>query len=186
MLTAVLGGLLICSGGSVPNLSFQNLLETSSMIAPLKIAVVASFLGMTKQFTGNVSQVSQQINAIVMARGGRERIFELIDEQPEDDNGYVTLVNAVRSGGRHADRERRAHRRLGLEAPAQADGTSHLHEALRATCVFFDVDFGYDPEKHRAARHLALRQARAEDRLRRRDRRGQDHHHEPHQPLLRH
>ena len=67
VLTAFLGGLLICSGGSVPNLSFQNLFETGSMIAPLKIAVVASFLGMTKQFTGNVSQVSQQINAIVMA-----------------------------------------------------------------------------------------------------------------------
>jgi len=70
VLTAFLGGLLICSGGSVPNLSFQNLFETGSMIAPLKIAVVASFLGMTKQFTGNVSQVSQQINAIVMALAG--------------------------------------------------------------------------------------------------------------------
>ena len=70
VLTAFLGGLLICSGGSVPNLSFQNLFETGSMIAPLKIAVVASFLGMTKQFTGNVSQVSQQINAIVMAAAG--------------------------------------------------------------------------------------------------------------------
>ena len=95
VLTAFLGGLLICSGGSVPNLSFQNLFETGSMIAPLKIAVVASFLGMTKQFTGNVSQVSQQINAIVMAAAGASRVFELIDQQPEDDNGRVTLVNAV-------------------------------------------------------------------------------------------
>ena len=73
VLTAFLGGVLICSGGNIPNLSFQNLFETGSMLAPLKIAVVASFLGMTKQFTGNVSQVSQQINSVVMALAGAER-----------------------------------------------------------------------------------------------------------------
>ena len=94
VLTAFLGGVLICSGGNVPNLSFQNLFEAGSMLAPLKIAVVASFLGMTKQFTGNVSQVSQQINAIVMAAAGASRVFELIDQQPEADNGHVTLVRA--------------------------------------------------------------------------------------------
>ena len=83
VLTAFLGGVLICSGGNIPNLSFQNLFETGSMLAPLKIAVVASFLGMTKQFTGNVSQVSQQINAIVMALAGAERIFALMDAVDE-------------------------------------------------------------------------------------------------------
>ena len=145
VLTSFLGGLLICSGGSVPNLSFQNLFETGSMIAPLKIAVVASFLGMTKQFTGNVSQVSQQINAIVMAAAGASRVFELIDQQPEDDNGRVTLVNAVEAADGTLT-ESAARTGVWAWKCPQEDGKSRLVK-LCGDVRFFDVDFAYDPEK---------------------------------------
>ena len=146
VLTAFLGGLLICSGGSVPNLSFQNLFETGSMIAPLKIAVVASFLGMTKQFTGNVSQVSQQINAIVMALAGAERIFELMDEQPETDDGYVQLVNAKidENGNITETPEHTGH--WAWKHPHKADGTVTYTE-LKGDITMTNVDFGYVPEK---------------------------------------
>ena len=87
VLTAFAGGMLITSGGSVPNLSVQNLVRTGSFVAPLTISVVASYLGMCKQFTGNVSQVSQQFNSVAMAIAGAKRIFELLDQQPESDEG---------------------------------------------------------------------------------------------------
>ena len=69
-----------------PNLSISGLAFSISIVVP--------FLNMTKQFSGNVSQVSNQINSIVMGLAGTQRIFALIDEQPETDEGYVTLVNA--------------------------------------------------------------------------------------------
>ena len=94
-LTAFVGGLLVCSGGSVPNVSFENLLHTGSMLGVLSIPVIASFLGMTKQFTGNISRVSDQINSVVMAIAGAGRIFELLDEQPEIDDGDVLLDGEV-------------------------------------------------------------------------------------------
>ena len=145
VLTAFFGGVLICSGGSVLNLSLQNLFETGSMLAPLKIAVVASFLGMTKQFTSNVSQVSQQINAIVMASAGASRIFELIDQQPEEDHGQVTLVNAVEDadGTLH---ESAARTGVWAWSCPQEDGTAKLVK-LCGDVRFFDVDFAYEPEK---------------------------------------
>ena len=145
VLTAFLGGVLICSGGSIPNLSFQNLLETGSMLAPLKIAVVASFLGMTKQFTGNVSQVSQQINAIVMAAAGASRVFELIDQKPEDDNGRVTLVNASEAADGTLTESAVRTGVWAWKCP-QENGEAKLVK-LCGDVRFFDVDFAYDPEK---------------------------------------
>ena len=70
----------------MPNLSISGM--------ALSIAVVVPFLNMTKQFCGQIGQISQQINAVVMGLAGADRIFELIDEKPEADEGYVTLVNA--------------------------------------------------------------------------------------------
>ncbi len=145
VLTAFVGGILICSGGSVPNLSFQNLFGTGSMIAPLKIAVVASFLGMTKQFTGNVSQVSQQINSIVMAAAGASRVFELIDQQPEEDAGHVTLVNAAEAPDGTLSESASRTGTWAWKCP-QADGSSKLVK-LCGDVRFFDVDFAYEPEK---------------------------------------
>ena len=82
---AMLGGLFLVLG--VPNFSLSGL--------PLSISIVVPFLNMTKQFTGNVNQVSQQINHIAMGLAGAERLFGLMDEEPEVDDGYVTLVNAT-------------------------------------------------------------------------------------------
>lgn len=144
VLMAFVGGLLICSGGKILNVSFQNLFETGSLLAPMPIAVVASFLGMTKQFTNNVSQVSQQISSIAMASAGSERIFSLMDEPVEDDNGAVTLVNCREENGALVE----CPDRTGLWAwkCPQADGHETL-VPLRGDVRFFDVDFAYEPEK---------------------------------------
>ncbi|MBS6832373.1 MAG: ABC transporter ATP-binding protein, partial [Clostridiales bacterium] len=83
VVVAVAGGIFLLT--KIPNVSISR--------AALDISIVVPFLNMTKQFTGNVNQLSQQINAIVMGLAGAERIFELVDEEPEADNGYVTLVN---------------------------------------------------------------------------------------------
>lgn len=86
---AVVGGiLLLCN---VPNVSISGL--------AMSISIVVPFLNMTRQFVGNISQVSNQINAVVMGLAGAQRIFELMDEQPETDEGYVTLVNAKEENG---------------------------------------------------------------------------------------
>lgn len=84
VIVAVAGGLFLIS--DIPNFSISKM--------AFEISIVVPFLNMTKQFTGNVNQASQQINAIIMGIAGADRIFSLMDEQPEDDNGYVTLVNA--------------------------------------------------------------------------------------------
>ena len=85
VLMAIVGGILIS----------LNITNVSLSGSALTISVLIPFLNMTKQFTGNVNELSQQINAIVMGLAGAERVFELMEEAPEDDNGYVTLVNAV-------------------------------------------------------------------------------------------
>ena len=87
---AVVGGVLLLT--HTPNIGISSLVKGS--ITVLSIDIVIPFLNMAKQFTGNVNQVAQQINSIAMAIAGAERIFELIDEKPETDEGYVTLVNA--------------------------------------------------------------------------------------------
>ena len=144
VLTAFAGGLLITSGGSVPNLSVQNLVRTGSFVAPLTISVIASYLGMCKQFTGNVSQVSQQFNSVAMAIAGAKRIFELLDQQPESDEGCVTLVNVCERGGSLTECAERTGR-WAWKCPRE-DGSFTL-VPLRGDVRFFDVDFGYVPEK---------------------------------------
>ena len=84
VLLALVGGVLLLA--NVPNLSLSG--------KALSISILVPFLNMTKQFTGNVNSLSQQVNFIVMAGAGASRVFKLIDEQPETDQGYVTLVNA--------------------------------------------------------------------------------------------
>ena len=144
VLMAFVGGLFICSGVGILNVSFQNLFETGSMLAPMPIAVVATFLGMTKQFTNNVSQVSQQINAVAMAVAGSERIFQLIDQQPEEDHGDVTLVNCREENG--ALSACSEHSGLWAWKCPQKDGGSTLIP-LRGDVRFFDVDFAYEEGK---------------------------------------
>lgn len=106
---------------------------------------LASFLTFNKNFYMPINQVSQQLNAVIMALAGADRIFSLLDEKPETDEGYVTLVNAKKENGRLVESEKRS----GLWAwkhVHQADGSVDYVE-LTGDVVFDDVDFGYTPEK---------------------------------------
>ena len=106
---------------------------------------LASFLSFNKSFGMPVNQLSMQINSIVMALAGSERVFAMLDEKPEADNGYVTLVRAKKEGGRITETKERT----GLWAwkhTHQADGSVDYVE-LTGDVVFDDVDFGYVPEK---------------------------------------
>ncbi len=139
--TAFVGGLLIVSEGKIPNLSIENIVTGAGFAAPLAISVVASYLGMCKQFTGQVNQASQQINAIAMAMAGAERIFGLIDEAPEADDGYVTLVNCREENGEIIEcAERTGH--WAWKHPHSADG-SVTYTPLRGNVVLDHVDFEY-------------------------------------------
>ena len=135
VLVAFVGGLLIIN--NVPNASLSGQL--------MGIAVVVPFLNMTRQFTNNVSQLSQQINSIVMAMAGANRIFELLDEEPEADDGYVTLVNAKEVDGEIVE----CKERTGIWAwkhPHTADG-SVTYTRLMGDVRIEHMDFGYVPEK---------------------------------------
>ncbi len=106
---------------------------------------LASFLTFNKSFNMPINQVSTQLNSIVMAMAGAERVFALLDEEPEEDKGYVTLVNARKEDGELKESEGRT----GLWAWKhfhQADGTTDYVE-LTGDVVFDGVDFGYEPEK---------------------------------------
>ena len=144
VLTAFAGGLLITSNGAVPNLSIQNLVKFGTIAAPLSISAVASYLGMCKQFTANVSQVSQQMNAVAMAVAGAGRIFELLDQKPESDEGTVTLTRCREENGTIIP----CSERTGTWAwqHQKEDGTMEYRK-LSGDVRFLDVDFGYVPEK---------------------------------------
>lgn len=145
VLTAFTGGIIICSGKNIPNLSFENLIRSGSMVAPLSIAVVATYLGMTKQFTGTVNQISQQINSIAMAMAGADRIFDMLDQVPETDEGYVTLVNCKEVNGKLTE----CSEHTGMWAwkhPHTADG--HVtYEKVTGDVQLNEVDFEYEEGK---------------------------------------
>ena len=112
----------------------------------LDISVIVAFLPMSKNFTQSVSNVSQQINSIFMGLAGAERVFEIIDETPETDEGYVTLVNAkYDENGNITETEERTEL-WAWRHPHQADG-SVSYTPLKGDIVMEDVDFGYVPEK---------------------------------------
>lgn len=111
----------------------------------LTLGKLASFLTFNKSFNMPISQVSQQFNSIIMALAGCDRIFSLLDEAPETDEGYVTLVNAKEENGKLTETPKRT----GLWAwkhTHQADGSVD-YKKLEGDVVFDDVDFGYVPEK---------------------------------------
>ena len=136
VIVALVGGTLLVT--KVPNVSISGI--------ALGVSVVVPFLNMTKQFAGNIGQVSHQINAVVMGLAGAQRIFELLDEEPESDDGYVTLVNAKETeDGQLVE----CPERTGVWAwkhPHQADGTI-TYTRLTGDVRLFDVDFGYEPNK---------------------------------------
>ena len=111
----------------------------------LTLGKLASFLTFNKSFNMPISQVSQQFNSIIMALAGCDRIFSLLDETPETDEGYVTLVNAKEENGKLTETPEHT----GLWAwkhTHQADGSVD-YKKLEGDVVFNDVDFGYVPEK---------------------------------------
>lgn len=129
------------------NLSINALLHASDPVRTcMAVSVVVTFLSMTKQFTGNINQVSQQINSVVMAMAGAERIFTLMDEQPEADAGYVTLVNARVNPDGSVSEVAEHTGKWAWKHPHAADGTV-TYTPLRGDVRLTDVDFGYEPGK---------------------------------------
>ena len=129
-LLAIVGGLLtVVSGGRL-----------------LTVGKLISFLVLSRSFNMPISQVSNQINAIVMALAGAERIFELMDQAPEQDEGYVRLVNAEIDGSGNITETDKRTGRWAWKHPHQADGTVTYTE-LKGDITMFNVDFGYVPEK---------------------------------------
>lgn len=139
---AVAGGLFLVL--KVPNISISML--------PFSISIVVPFLNMTKQFAGNVNQVSQQINSIVMGLAGTERIFSILDEKQEEDDGNVTLVNAVEKNGVLTECAERTDT-WAWKQP-QEDG-SVVYTKLMGDVRLTDVDFEYKPGK-KVLRNVSL------------------------------
>ena len=133
---ALAGGVFILAG--VKNLSISGLAFDISVLVP--------FLNMSRQFTGNVNQLSQQINSIVMAGAGAQRILTLVNEEPETDNGYVTLVNAEEAPDGSL-RETEEHTGRWAWRHPHTDGSGVTYTALRGDVRMVDVDFAYTPDK---------------------------------------
>ena len=139
VLIAVVGALFLLY--EVPNLSISGM-QFSGVIG---ISIVVPFLNMTKQFTGNVNQISQQINSVVMALAGAERVFELMDEEAETDEGYVTLVNCeIAEDGTITECEK--HTGHWAWRHPHSDGTL-TYTLLRGDVRMVDVDFAYEEGK---------------------------------------
>ena len=129
VLTAVLGGFLSVAG-----------------VGGITLGVMASYLQFTKSFTQPFMQVAQQFNSIVMALAGAERIFQLIDEKPEVDEGYVTLVNAKKDENGNITECRERTGMWAWKHPHTADGSVSYRE-LKGDVVFENVTFGYNDDK---------------------------------------
>ena len=135
VLVAIAGGLFLLGG--VSNIGVSGLAFSISIVVP--------FLNMTKQFCGNISQVSNQVNSVAMGLAGAERIFALMDEKAEEDKGYVTLVNVREVDGELVE----CAENTGMWAwkhPHSADG-SITYTKLRGDVRLFDVDFAYEENK---------------------------------------
>ncbi len=136
VIIAVVGGLFLLSG--LPNLSVSGMAFSISILVP--------FLNMSKQFSGNVNQAAQQINTIVMGTAGASRLFDLMDELPETDDGYVTLVNAeISADGKISETENRTGK-WAWKHPHE-DG-SVTYTELKGDVRLFDVDFAYEEGKN--------------------------------------
>lgn len=135
VLCAMVGGVFLVT--NFPNIGIAGL--------AFSIDIVIPFLNMTKQFTGNINQVSQQINSIAMALAGAQRIFLIMDETPETDDGYVTLVNAeILPDG--TVKETKKHTGKWAWKHPHSDGTL-TYTPLCGDVRMVDVDFGYEEGK---------------------------------------
>lgn len=134
VIVALIGGILLLY--NVPNISISGM--------AIGISIVVPFLNMTRQFSGNVSQVSNQLNAVIMGLAGAGRVFSLIDEVPEVDEGYVTLVNTKEVNGEMVE----CKERTGMWAwkHPHENGTT-TYTKLTGDVRMYDVDFGYVEDK---------------------------------------
>ena len=135
VLVAVAGGLFLELG--VPNFSVSGL--------PFSIAVIVPFLGMCRQFSGSIQQISPQINSVVMGLAGAKRIFAMLDEESEQDEGYVELVYAREENGALVE----SPEKTGLWAwkHYHKDNGTTTYVPLKGDVRFYDVDFAYNPDK---------------------------------------
>ncbi len=135
VVVALAGGALLLT--DVPNISISGMAFSISIVVP--------FLNMTKQFAGAIGQVSNQVNMVIMGLAGAHRIFALLDEQPETDEGYVTLVNAKENAdGSMSECEERTN--VWAWKHPHHDGTI-TYTRLQGDVRFYDVNFGYTPIK---------------------------------------
>lgn len=136
VIIAIVGGIFLIT--NFPNISIKG--------AAFSISIVVPFLNMTKQFTGNINQVSHQINAVVMGLAGTKRIFDLMDEAHETDEGYVTLVNAkYDEAGNLSETEERTEK-WAWKHPHSTDG-SVTYTPLTGDVRLTQVDFEYEEGK---------------------------------------
>ena len=146
VMLAVVGGLLLLAGVKNPSIYSLVMANQPGFTGLLDVSIVVAFLNMTKQFTSNVNQVAQQINSVVMALAGAERIFALMDAEPEADDGYVTLVNAeIAPDGTVTETERHTGH-WAWKHPHKADGTITYH-TLQGDVLLDHVDFSYEEGK---------------------------------------
>ena len=131
VICAAAGGLFLLSG--FKNIGIAGL--------PFSIGIVVSYLNMTKQFTGNLNQVTQQFSSIAMGLAGAGRVFDLMDAEPEEDNGYVTLVNAVENPAGSVTETAEHTAKWAWKHP-HGDGTL-TYTPLRGDVRLVDVDFSY-------------------------------------------
>lgn len=128
VLCAIVGGVLALNG-----------------VGGFTLGGLASFLTFNKSFSMPINQISQQLNAVIMALAGADRVFGLLDEEVEADNGYVTLVNAKEENGKLTESDERTGR-WAWKHTHQADGSVDYVE-VRGDVVFNGVDFGYNDDK---------------------------------------
>ena len=115
-------------------------------LAGVTLGTVVTFVGLNKNFTQPITQVSMQINFVVTAAAGAQRVFDLMDQEPEQDTGYVTLVNAQENADGEIEETQERTNVWAWKHPHQADHTV-TYTKLQGGVVFDNVDFGYDPDK---------------------------------------
>jgi ATP-binding cassette subfamily B protein len=141
VLLSIIGGILFAL--NVPNYGFNNLFGGDTSLG---IGIIILFLGTSRNFTQIVNQMSQQISMVAMGMAGASRVFTLMDEQPEEDEGYVTLVNVTKDeNGNLTETQERTHIWAWKHYHKADDTTTYVE--LKGDIVMEQVDFGYVPEK---------------------------------------
>jgi len=135
--TALAGGLLVVFGAT--NVSLRG-------VQPVTVGIVVSFLSMVRQFSQNVGQASMQLPMVTMGIAGAGRVFDLMDQQSEQDQGYVDLVNVTEDANGNLKESEKKTGRWAWRHPHQADGTI-TYTLLAGDVRLADVTFGYDPDK---------------------------------------